>query len=106
MKSKAIALILLVNALGCFEGWAQQGILPGEPDPNTSPKHDQMDNTLLDDRLKCSSGKRKFQKMVCGRPKSRPECKNYKPVSECRRRAQRVTCTSPQVPVPVYRCRK
>jgi hypothetical protein len=87
-----------------------QGILPGEPDPNTSPRRDSEDKdqspnrALVDDRAQCPHGMKRFQKMKCGTAKDTQECQNYSPVLECRSKSVKLHCKKPKTPVPVYRC--
>lgn len=102
------ALFLFLMSTGVASA---EGILPGEPDPNTGPRSDAAtmndgnhDRVLIDDRIKCPHGTKRFQKMKCGKPGSNPECQNYSPVLECHQKTPALKCRKPQVPVPVYRC--
>jgi hypothetical protein len=79
------------------------GIMPGEPDPNLSPKTDEIHGTI-DDRKPCKKGERRFQKLECGKSKEQPECDHYTPVMECHKKAPQLKCKKPLVLVPLYRC--
>ena len=109
----SLRFLFAVLLFGAATAAATEGILPGESDPNTSPRTDRLraeaneghqDVTLLDDRKKCASGKQRFQRMKCGAPGQTPECEHYQPVLDCLRKAPRLRCKKPKVLVPVYRC--
>jgi hypothetical protein len=92
-----LATLLILLSISSTSLAQQEGILPGEPDPN-------QEKTLLDDRQKCPAGQKRFQKMKCGGEKDTPVCQHYSPVLECRKKAKVPRCKGGTKPVPEYRC--
>lgn len=96
-----IAFVVVMNGVCPLRVIAQEGLLPGEPDPNTSPRQEER---LIDDRDECPHGTKRFQKMKCGSTEDNQECQNYSPVLECKKDPVKLHCKKPLVPVPVYKC--
>ena len=106
-----LPVLFFLFSIAGLTAHAQEGILPGEPDPNTSPHHDHQDpngreeTALVDDRAPCKKGLQRVQKMKCGtKEQAKKECDNYSPVLECRKRPKILHCKKPQMPIPAYRC--
>lgn len=105
MKTISVLFTVLATLLALISiARAQEGIMPGEPDPNTSPRTDRSEEALIDDRVKCPKGQRKFQKMECGEMEEPPKCEKFHAVVECRKTDRKLGCKKPKIPVPVYKC--
>ena len=111
IQTLCAALILASSAIAA-EQVAQQGFMPGEPDPNYSPRTEQIREArehahLIDDRAKCPRGKRRFEKMICApSEKGVPSCEKPVIETECRRAPRRLKCGIDEVPVAVFKCPK
>jgi hypothetical protein len=110
--------ILLAVALMTLNAVAQEGILPGEPDPNSAPGKEVIvknpknandvkkdDVALIDDRKTCPKGQKRYQVYHCAL-ESEPEqhCKNFNAIFECSHKPKTVKCEKPKVMKPLYHC--
>lgn len=105
MKKLFVVASAFISLLAFADG--PQGILPGEPDPNSAPGRDEIPNRVLLDDTKCPRGQKAFFKMKCGLiDEAKPSCDNYTAVTECRKTKRVLKCKKPKIPVPVFTCDK
>ncbi|MBI3542244.1 MAG: hypothetical protein HY075_03080 [Deltaproteobacteria bacterium] len=92
-------LAILAGLLLASASFAQEGLLPGEPDPNTSPKSDRPK------AVECPKGQKRFQKMKCGAEEDRkPPNESCELVFECRKSPKKLDCKKPKELVPFFHC--
>ncbi len=91
-------LLLLVATVA----FAQQGILPGEPDPNKSPRTDHP----AEANKKCKEGMKAIPQMECVDPKHpvKLSCSHPVAVTNCGKRPMITMCKKPLKPVAAMKC--